>query len=55
MFGAPYPPLSLLLSSVAEVIAGDVRFAQLIAMTVAGALMASTRPGPVSHAVGALC
>lgn len=25
MFGAPYPPLSLLLSSVGEVIAGDVR------------------------------
>jgi hypothetical protein len=47
MFGAPYPPLSLLLSSVAEVIAGDARFAQLTAMTVAGALMASTRPGPV--------
>ena len=54
MFGAPYPPLSLLLSSVTDVIAGDVRFAQLIAMTLAGALMASTRPGPASGLAAAV-
>jgi hypothetical protein len=54
MFGAPYPPLSLLLSSVGEVIAGDVRYAQLIAMTLAGALMAATRPGPVGGLAAAV-
>ncbi|WP_214367310.1 hypothetical protein [Pseudonocardia sp. H11422] len=53
-FGFPYPPLSLLLSTLGEVIGGDVRYAQLIAMTLAGALMAYVRPGPVGGLVAAL-
>jgi hypothetical protein len=44
-FGFPYPPLSLLLSTAGYVALGDHRYAQLIAMTLAGALIAYSRPG----------
>jgi hypothetical protein len=47
-FGFVYPPLSLFLSTVGEWVGGDVRYAQLGAMTLAAALMASTGRGPVS-------
>jgi hypothetical protein len=46
-FGFPYTPLSLLLAAAGFVIAGDHRWAQLVAMTLAGALVAYCRPGLV--------
>lgn len=52
-FGYPYPPLSLLLTTPAHLI-GDFRYAQLAAMTLAGALVALARPGPVAFAAAAL-
>ena len=45
-FGFVYPPLSLFLS-VLGAWAGDVRYAQLGAMTLAAVFMATTRRGPV--------
>jgi hypothetical protein len=44
LFGYPYPPLSLLMSLPGHLL-GDVRYAQLVAMTAAGALIALARPG----------
>lgn len=46
-FGFPYTPLSLLLSSAGYVLFGDHRYAQAIAFTAAGALLAFARPGRV--------
>ena len=43
-FGYPYPPLSLLLALPGH-LAGDFRYAQLVALTLAGALLAYARPG----------
>lgn len=43
-FGFPYPPLSVYLSAVGQWL-GDVRYAQLAAMTLAAVLMATARPG----------
>ncbi len=45
-FGFPYPPVSLLLAAAGYGATGDHRFAQLIAIVAAAALMASMRPGP---------
>ena len=39
MFGYPYPPLSLLLTAPGHFIAGDYRYAQLVAWVVAAALI----------------
>jgi hypothetical protein len=50
-FGYPYPPLSLLLVALGH-LAGDVRYAQWLAMTAAGAFVALTRPA-APWAVGA--
>jgi hypothetical protein len=47
LFGYPYPPLSLLLSLPAYLL-GDVRYAQLFAMTATGALIALARRGSTS-------
>jgi hypothetical protein len=47
--GFPYPPLSMLLSFLGYVVAGDCRYAHLAAMTLAAALMAFARPGRLSY------
>ncbi len=47
-FGFPYLPVSLFISLVAYGAAGDYRYAQLVAMTAAGALLAYARPGRVA-------
>jgi hypothetical protein len=52
-FGYPYPPLCLLLVTPAHLL-GDFRYAQLAAMTLAGGLVASARPGRVGFAAAAL-
>ena len=51
-FGFVYPPLSVFLSVLGEWIGGDVRYAQLGAMTLAAAFMAYTRRGPARRARG---
>jgi hypothetical protein len=43
--GFVYPPLSLFLVLPAHLIGGDVRYAQLVAFTLAGACLAYARPG----------
>ena len=60
-FGFPYTPLSLLLAAAGYLAAGDHRYAQAVAMTLAGAFVAYGRPGTaagaparVSAAAGAL-
>jgi hypothetical protein len=45
LFGFVYPPLSLYASTLGQWVGGDVRYAQLLAMTLAAALMATTRRG----------
>src|SRR6185295_8463076 len=52
-FGYPYPPLTLLLTTVAHLL-GDFRYAQLAAMTLAGGLLAFARPGRNALAAAAL-
>jgi hypothetical protein len=47
-FGFPYTPLSLLLSTLGYVALGDHRYAQAIAMTLAGGLIAFARPSRTS-------
>ncbi|HWE97495.1 MAG TPA: hypothetical protein VG269_26290 [Tepidisphaeraceae bacterium] len=44
-FGFPYPPLSLVLSTVAVRVAQDARYAQAVALTLAGLLVGYARPG----------
>lgn len=44
-FGFPYLPVSLLMSTAGYAVAGDFRYAQVVAMTLAGALLAYARPG----------
>jgi len=52
--GLPYPPLSLLMALPGKVLAGDHRFAQLVAVELAAVTMVFIRPGRL--AVGAaLC
>ncbi len=46
--GFPYPPLSLLLVLPGELLAGDPRFAHLVAIELAALVMAATRPGRVA-------
>lgn len=52
-FGFPYPPLSLLLTLPGHVLAGDYRYAQLVATTLAAGLLAFARPG--RHGLIAAC
>jgi len=47
-FGFPYPPLSLLLSSLGYLFAGDCRYAHLAAICVATVLVAYARPSRLS-------
>jgi len=47
-FGFPYPPLSLYLATLGYALAGDHRYAQLAAMTLASFLVAFCRPGRIS-------
>ena len=44
-FGFPYPPLSLYFATLGYVIAGDHRYAQLVALTLAGVFIALSSPG----------
>lgn len=53
-FGFPYPPLSLELSTLGEWLGGDVRYADLAAMTITGGLIAYLRPGPLPALAAAL-
>jgi hypothetical protein len=53
-FGFPYLPLSLFMALPGYLIAGDHRYAQLAAMTLAGALVALARPGRVAALAAAL-
>jgi hypothetical protein len=46
-FGFVYPPLSAYLSAAGQWLGGDVRYAQLGAMTLAAVLMATARRGPL--------
>lgn len=53
-FGFPYPPLSLLLVAPAQWLAGDPRYAQLVAIELAALLMAFARPGRAGALAAAL-
>jgi len=53
-FGFPYPPLSLFLALPSYLLAGDHRYAQLLALALAGALLALARPGRVGALAAAL-
>jgi hypothetical protein len=53
-FGFVYPPLSAFLSVLGVWLGGDVRFAQLGAMTLAAGFMAYTRHGPLGGLAAAL-
>ena len=53
-FGFPYPPVSLYLSTAGHRVAGDHRYAQLLAMTLAAACMAYARPGAWATAMAAM-
>ena len=52
--GCPYPPLSILLTLPSYMLTGDFRYAQLIAVTLAAALMALARGGRIGFAAAAL-
>ncbi|MDB5301858.1 MAG: hypothetical protein JWO87_3521 [Phycisphaerales bacterium] len=47
-FGFPYPPLSLVLSTISVKIAQDARYAQAVALTLAGLLIGYARPGQLA-------
>lgn len=47
-FGFPYPPLSLFISSLGYLIAGDCRYAHLVAICAASLLLAFARPRRLS-------
>jgi hypothetical protein len=53
-FGFPYPPVSLYLAALGYAVAGDHRYAQLVAMTLAGAFVACCRPGRLAALAAAL-
>jgi hypothetical protein len=53
-FGFPYPPLSLFLALPGYLLGGDFRYAQLLALTIAGALLAAARPGRAGALAAAL-
>jgi hypothetical protein len=53
-FGYPYPPLTLLMALPGHVLAGDYRWSQLAAMTLAGGLIAFMGSGAMSVLAAAL-
>jgi hypothetical protein len=53
-FGFPYLPLSLLLAMPGQLVAGDHRYAQLVALELAAILMAFTRPNGFGALAAAL-
>ncbi len=53
-FGFPYPPLSLLLALPGHVFGGDLRYSQLAAITLTGALIAYSRPSRLSMTAAAI-
>jgi hypothetical protein len=53
-FGYPYLPLSLFLALPGALLGGDVRYAQLMALAVAGGAMAHLRPGRTGFLAAAL-
>ena len=53
-FGFPYPPLSLLLAFPGFLLGGDCRLAQVVATTLAGALIAFVVPGRMGTLAAAL-
>jgi hypothetical protein len=53
-FGFPYPPVSLYCATIGYAVAKDHRYAQLAAMTLAGVLIALSRPGRVAALAAAL-
>lgn len=53
-FGFPYPPLSLLLATIGYGIAHDHRYAQAIAITIAGLFIGYARPGRFSKLAAVL-
>ena len=52
--GFPYPPLSLLMAGVGQVVAGDFRFAGAAAMALAALLIGTCRPGRLAVGAAAL-
>ncbi len=53
-FGYPYMPLSLFLSLPGHLLGGDYRYAQVLATTLAAALIAYTKPSVISFAAVAI-
>ncbi|MCU1238342.1 MAG: hypothetical protein JWP63_6309, partial [Candidatus Solibacter sp.] len=53
-FGFPYPPVSLLISSLGYLVAGDCRYAHLAAICAATLLMAYARPSRLSFVAALL-
>ncbi|HEY7088047.1 MAG TPA: hypothetical protein VH518_08160, partial [Tepidisphaeraceae bacterium] len=53
-FGYPYPPLTLLLTAPAQILFGDFRYAQLLAMLLIGVFIALIRPDSVGMLAAAL-
>jgi hypothetical protein len=53
-FGFPYPPLSLELSTAGDWLGGDVRYADLAAMTITGGLISYLRSGSLPALAAAL-
>ena len=54
LFGFPYPPLSLLFATLGRVLAGDPRYAQLVATALAAGFMAYARGGRLGAGAAAL-
>ena len=54
IFGFPYPPVSLYLSTLGYAAAGDHRYAQLLAITLSAALLAYGKPGAWSALMAVL-
>jgi hypothetical protein len=54
LFGYIYPPINLLLAVPGQLLAGDHRTSQLVAMTATGALFAYMRPGSLGTVCAAL-
>lgn len=53
-FGYPYMPLSLFMAIPGYLLKGDVRYAHLVALTLAAAFIAYSRPGCISKMAGLL-
>ena len=53
-FGFPYPPLSLLLATLGYAVGGDHRYAQAIAIALAGLFIGYARPGRFAKLAAAL-